>query len=86
MNHINYSDIKNRIVTFIAQKVKEAEAKGAVIGLSGGIDSALTAYLTVDALGPENVLGVLLPEKGISSKQILMTRWKWRSSLELNIK
>ncbi len=33
----------------------------AVIGLSGGIDSALTAAVAADALGPENVLGVLMP-------------------------
>jgi len=32
-----------------------------VLGLSGGIDSALTAAVAVDALGPENVLGVALP-------------------------
>lgn len=32
-----------------------------VIGLSGGIDSALTAMIAVDALGPENVLGLFLP-------------------------
>jgi NAD+ synthase len=37
--------------------------KGAVIGLSGGIDSALSAALCVRALGPEKVLGVILPEK-----------------------
>lgn len=67
--NINYSDIKNKLVTFITQKVKESDSIGAVIGLSGGIDSALTAYLTVDALGPENVLGILLPEKVISSKR-----------------
>jgi NAD+ synthase len=36
--------------------------KGVVIGLSGGIDSALTARLARDALGPEHVLGVLLPD------------------------
>lgn len=35
--------------------------KSAVIGLSGGIDSALTAAVAVDALGPENVLGVTMP-------------------------
>ncbi len=35
----------------------------AVLGLSGGIDSALTAVLAVEALGRENVLGVLLPSK-----------------------
>jgi NAD+ synthetase len=33
----------------------------AIIGLSGGIDSALTASIAVDALGPENVIGVGMP-------------------------
>ena len=33
----------------------------AVLGLSGGLDSAVTAALAAEALGPENVLGVLLP-------------------------
>jgi len=37
-------------------------AQGGVIGLSGGIDSAVTARLARDALGPERVLGVLLPD------------------------
>ncbi len=36
---------------------------GAVIGLSGGIDSSVTLALTSKALGPEKVLGVLIPEK-----------------------
>ena len=35
--------------------------KKAVIGLSGGIDSGLTAAVAVDAMGPENVVGVLMP-------------------------
>ena len=35
--------------------------KSAVLGLSGGIDSALVACLAADALGPENVLGVTMP-------------------------
>ena len=35
--------------------------KRAIIGLSGGIDSALTAAIAVDALGPENVIGVGMP-------------------------
>jgi NAD+ synthase (glutamine-hydrolysing) len=34
-----------------------------VIGLSGGIDSSLTAAIAVDALGPENVLGVSMPSR-----------------------
>ncbi len=40
----------------------------AVIGLSGGIDSALTAAIAVEALGPDNVIGVLLPSE-ITSKE-----------------
>ncbi|MBK9270610.1 MAG: NAD+ synthase [Saprospiraceae bacterium] len=35
--------------------------KKAILGLSGGIDSALTAVLAADALGPENVKGLLMP-------------------------
>jgi NAD+ synthetase len=34
---------------------------GAVVGLSGGVDSAVTAWLAVQALGPERVLGVAMP-------------------------
>jgi NAD+ synthetase len=37
--------------------------KSAVLGLSGGIDSAVTACLAVEALGPDNVLGVTMPTK-----------------------
>ena len=32
-----------------------------LLGLSGGIDSALTAAIAADAMGPENVLGVMMP-------------------------
>jgi NAD+ synthase len=41
---------------------KEFKRKGAVVGLSGGIDSAVVAELCVRALGNERVLGLLLPE------------------------
>ncbi len=65
----NYPVMKEKIKDFIRQKVREAGSSGAVIGLSGGIDSALTAYLAVEALGADKVLGLLLPEKGITPKQ-----------------
>jgi len=42
---------------------KKFKRKGAVVGLSGGIDSAVVAELCVHALGSERVLGVLLPEQ-----------------------
>ena len=37
--------------------------KGAVIGLSGGVDSALTAVIAAKALGPQNVMGVSMPSR-----------------------
>lgn len=52
-----------RICAFIHQQVLDMKRDGAVIGLSGGIDSALSAELCLKALGAEKVLGVLLPEK-----------------------
>ncbi len=42
--------------------------KKAVIGLSGGIDSSLTLKLAVDALGAENIIGVLMPEIGLTKE------------------
>ncbi|NQU85621.1 MAG: NAD(+) synthase [Mariniphaga sp.] len=54
----------------IVSKLKESffsiRRKGAVIGISGGIDSSLTLAIAVRALGAKNVLGVLLPEKDSS--------------------
>ncbi|HJO23531.1 MAG: NAD+ synthase [Myxococcota bacterium] len=40
---------------------KQGLPPGAVVGLSGGIDSAVTAHLAARALGPERVLGILMP-------------------------
>ncbi|HEV2429404.1 MAG TPA: NAD+ synthase [Thermoplasmata archaeon] len=44
--------------------------KGVVVGLSGGIDSAVVARLAKDALGPERVLTVLLPDEGPSRRLV----------------
>ena len=52
---------RQNIVEFIADTVDDAGAEGAVIGLSGGIDSTTTAYLAVEALGADSVHGLLMP-------------------------
>jgi NAD+ synthase len=43
---------------------------GVILGLSGGIDSALSAAVAVDALGPDKVLGVMLPSKYTSDESL----------------
>ena len=53
-----------KISCFIREMTsKDFKRRGAVVGLSGGIDSAVTAELCVRALGKERILGLLLPEK-----------------------
>jgi NAD+ synthase len=54
----------SRICDWIREMtLKNFKRKGAVVGLSGGIDSAVIGELCVRALGKEKVLGLLLPEK-----------------------
>jgi len=53
----------DRISEFINEQVRLMRREGAVIGLSGGIDSALASELCVKALGREKVFGLVLPEK-----------------------
>ncbi|MBU4534919.1 MAG: NAD+ synthase [Euryarchaeota archaeon] len=52
-----------KIENFIKDKVESAGCSGVVLGLSGGIDSAVVAFLCQRALGPSKVLGLLLPSK-----------------------
>lgn len=51
----------DRIVMFINEQLSQAGYRRVVLGLSGGIDSALVAALCAQAAGAENVLGVLMP-------------------------
>ncbi len=50
------------IEAFIVHSVRESGRKGVILGLSGGIDSALVAKLCADAIGPERVLALALPD------------------------
>ncbi len=61
MRVLDYSKLIDEIQNKIKEYVMSANAKGVVLGLSGGIDSSVTAALSVKALGKENVLGLGLP-------------------------
>ncbi len=52
--------LSEQISDWIAERVREAKAEGIVVGLSGGVDSSLTAVLAKKALG-DKVLGLLMP-------------------------
>lgn len=60
---LNLKEIHSELVEFLRENFKKAGFSKAVLGLSGGIDSALVAYLLRDALGKENVLALMLPYK-----------------------
>ncbi len=58
------------LITGIRDYVQKCRSPGAIVGLSGGIDSAVTAALAVRALGPERVLGVRMPSKFSSNHSL----------------
>ncbi len=60
--NMDYAVLCKRIERFISSNVDNAGAKGVVLGLSGGIDSATTAYLAARALPRDKVLGLILPD------------------------
>ena len=62
--------VKPRLLDFIQTQVREAGKKRCVVGLSGGIDSALACALTAAALGPENVLAIRMPYKTSSPESL----------------
>lgn len=62
------TDVARRVVKeFIRSQLRQAGFERAVLGLSGGIDSALVAYLVAEAIGPEHLLCVLMPFRTSSS-------------------
>lgn len=58
---IDYASAEREILGFIRKIVKGSGAKGVVLGLSGGIDSAVVGALCVKALGKERVTALLMP-------------------------
>jgi NAD+ synthase len=61
-----------RIVSEIEKYFKENGFKQAVLGVSGGIDSALTLKLLTDALQAENVTGLIMPEHGVTKDENIL--------------
>jgi NAD+ synthase len=60
---LDWADVQTRITRFIKSYVENSGAKGIVVGMSGGVDSATIAALSALAIGGSNVLALMLPEK-----------------------
>lgn len=81
---INPSLARQILTGFIRSEISRAGFLRAVVGLSGGLDSALSCALAAEALGPENVLAVRMPYKASSRDsldhaQLLIDQLKVRS-------
>jgi NAD+ synthase len=67
---INTDLARNILTGFLHTEITRAGFSRAVIGLSGGVDSSLACYLSAEALGPENVLVILMPYKTSSPESM----------------
>ncbi|MEM1578642.1 MAG: NAD+ synthase [Archaeoglobaceae archaeon] len=61
--------VVERIIGFIREIVETSKSEGVVLGLSGGVDSAVVAFLCVRALGEKRVLANIMPEKDVTSEE-----------------
>jgi len=62
--------VEDWLVRFLRDEMQRRGFERAVIGISGGVDSAVTAYLAARALGPANVIGVRMPYRTSSPESL----------------
>lgn len=68
--HLNYALVEDILLAFIRNEISKFGFRSAVLGLSGGIDSAVVCELAARALGPRNVLAVMMPYRTSSPESI----------------
>lgn len=66
---INCDEITPKIHKFILKTVEKTGLKGVAVNISGGIDSAVTLHLAVQALGPERVTAITIPERDVTPQR-----------------
>lgn len=65
---LNMGVVRSLLVNFLRDECLNAGFQKGVLGLSGGVDSAVVAYLAVEALGKENVRAVIMPYRSSSPR------------------
>lgn len=72
--NINAAEVTEKIEKALREQVAQLKRRGVVVGLSGGIDSSVTAALCTKALGRERVLGLFMPELDSSNDSMKLGR------------
>jgi len=67
---INPDFVEKLIVRFIKEEFSKHNFKVGILGLSGGLDSSVCAFLSAKALGPINIIGLIMPYKETFSKDV----------------
>ncbi len=70
MQNVKCKIIKDRLVKFIREEVGKTGLENGIIGISGGLDSSVVAFLASRALGKEHCIGVIMPYKNSSEEAI----------------
>ena len=72
---INSAAVADELVANLKRDVRQTlRRSGAVVGISGGLDSSVVLALSVRAFGPKRVLGVMMPEKDSSEDSLVLAR------------
>ena len=75
-------ELNTKLIKGIKNFFSDTGTKKVVLGLSGGLDSALCAVLLTKVLGAKNVTALLMPVRGISSKKNLTDAKKLAQLIE----
>ena len=67
---LNADIVKDLLVRFVRDETQSAGFRKGVLGVSGGVDSAVSAYLAAEALGPENTIAVIMPYRASSPQSV----------------
>lgn len=68
--NLNYDMVESILIPFIRNEIRKFGFNSVVLGLSGGIDSAVVCELAVRALGSEHVLALMMPYKSSSAESL----------------
>jgi len=68
--HLNYHIVEEMLKAFLSNEIRKFGFRSVVLGLSGGIDSAVVCELAVRALGRDNVLALMMPYRSSSPESL----------------